>query len=35
MKAAAFAHEINVGQAWMRGACSICRLLKEFHRPWQ
>jgi hypothetical protein len=30
MKAAAFAHEINVGQAWMRGACPICRVLKEF-----
>jgi hypothetical protein len=30
MKADAFAHEINVGQAWMRGACPICRVLKEF-----
>ena len=30
MKADAFAHEINVGQAWMRGACPICRVLTEF-----
>jgi len=30
MKADALAHEINVGQASMRGACPICRVLKEF-----
>jgi hypothetical protein len=30
MKAAALAHEINVGQALVRGACPICCVLKEF-----
>jgi len=35
VKAEASANEINAGQAWMKGACPICRLLKEFHQPWQ
>jgi hypothetical protein len=30
MKAGALAQEINLGQALMRGACPICRVLKEF-----
>jgi hypothetical protein len=30
MKADALSHEINVGQALARGACPICRVLKEF-----
>ena len=30
MKADAFAHEISVGQALVRGACPVCGVLKEF-----
>jgi hypothetical protein len=30
MKADAFVHEINVGQALVRGACPVCGVLKEF-----
>ena len=30
MKADALAHEINIGQAMVRGACPICGVLKEF-----